>query len=242
MSDSVNIGAESVYDSSGCPIGGLEEKTFWSINIEEAELKNATNIVGYYMRMIRSYLSSFSGLENIQVKPAINKNLAEDYGGPVVVVQRGQLSPANVGILNSNRLSETGMISSENFEAMYPEASFEDSRVTTELMNMMVTVTVFGMSHAETERISMLVFNLIHATSYDILKKTFGFIVSVNPPIVSQVGVEEKHSEIYSCQLAWSVDYKDDSVLLIRKNLIKYATIMVREQDENRTKIVSSQT
>ncbi len=237
-----NIGAETKYPKvQGCD-GILHDKTFWSINKEETSLLTSTNISGYYLRMIRSYISSFDNLSDVEVKPAINKELEEDFSNPIVVVQRGELSPHNVGIMNIDKLENIGVISAESFEDKYPDANFYESNRYSEFVNMGMSVTIYGMTTAEVEKISVLLYNLLLAASYDALTQTFEFIIGVNPPTLSPVGAVEKHSEIYSSQIAWQIEYKDDAILLIRKNVIKYATIMLRESEEDRIKTVSDET
>jgi hypothetical protein len=101
---------------------------------------------------------------------------------------------------------------------------------------------VYGYTHAETERISILLYNLLFAASYNTFAETFKFITGISPPSVSPVTVSEKHSEVYTSNISWIVTYADDAILLIRKNVIKYATIMLRESEEDRINTVSSET
>jgi hypothetical protein len=237
-----NIGAESSYPRrQGCD-EILHDKTFWSINSDESSLLTSTNISGYYLRMIRSYISSFDELSKVSVKPAINKELEEDFSEPIITVQRGTLTPMNVGIMNGELLSDTGIMDVGTFSEKYPEANFYESTRNSELVSMSMTATVYGLTVAEVEKICVLVYNLLLAASYDAMKKTFDFVIGVNPPTLSPVAVTEKHSEVYSAQISWQVDYKDDAILLIRKNVIKYATIMLRESEEERKSTSSDET
>jgi hypothetical protein len=237
-----NIGIESEYPArQGCQEGLLEE-TFWSVNADQSELETATNISGYYLRMIESYLHSFSELSKVSVKSAINKELEEDFSDPVVVVQRGQLTPHNIGVMNSNMLSDSGITTFDDFSNAHPQANYYDSKIYTELMSMTLTATIYGSTYAEVEKIGILAYNLLMASSYDAMVPTFKFIVGINPPTLSPVGVTEKHSEIYTASIEWSLEYRDDAILLIRKNVIKYATIMLRESEEDRINTVSSET
>ena len=237
-----NIGADSRYPKDQMCDELLHDKTFWSINEEKAKLLTPTNIAGYYLRMVDSYIHSFDELSRTSVKPAINKELEEDFSDPIIVVQRGELAPHNVGIMNSDRLPETGIIPQEQFEESYPEANYYESNRYSEFVTMGMAITIYGQTLAEVEKIGVLLYNLLLAASYDALGKTFDFIIGINPPTLSPVGATEKHSEIYSAQISWSVEYKDDAILLIRKNVIKYATIMLREVEEDRKQSVDSGT
>lgn len=237
-----NIGAESRYPKDQACDEILHDKTFWSINSEEAQLLTPTNISGYYLRMIKSYIGSFEDMSRVSVKPAINKELEEDFSDPIVTIQRGELAPYNVGIMNSSKLENSGIIDIGKFENSYPEANFYESEVHSELARMTMNVTIYGSAMAEVEKIGILVYNLLLAASYDALKKTFDFIIGISPPTLSPVAVMEKHSEIFTAQISWTVEYKDDAILLIRKNVIKYATIMLREVEEGRKASANSET
>lgn len=229
-----NIGANSVIKPFTSCNESLLDDTFWSINEEEASLSTPTNITGYYMRMIEGYIKSFDDLSEILVKPAINKELEEDFADPVIVIQRGELTPSNVGIMNSESFDKSGIMPQGIFNEKHPDANFYDSTVHSEMVTMGLNISIYGLTTAEVEKISILLYNLLLAASYDVLRDSFEFILAINPPVLSPVGVSEKHSEIYTAQINWSLVYKDDAILLIRKNVIKYATIIVREKMEER--------
>lgn len=217
----------------------LDEGVFWA-NSERTKLSTPTNIAGYYLRMIKSYILSFDELSKIAVKPSINKELEEKFAEPIIVVQRGVLQPHNVGIMNNNRLENVPSIGLNEFQEKQPEANYYESKMYSEFVNMGMEVDIYGYTPAEVEKISVLVYNLILAASYDVLAGSFKFIIGGTPPTLSPVGITEKHSEVYTSQIAWSIDYKDDSILLIRKNVIKYATIIAREDTTERRVVKTS--
>ena len=235
-----NIGFDEKYR----PIQGacdpkIFDETFWA-NEEKSELYNATNIVGYYLRMIKAYIKSFDDLQDVTVKPAADKEMEENYSSPSIVISRGVLSPHNVGIMNKGGIAEIPGIPMEPFGNSHPDISYNDSKAYSDILNMVISVRVYAMTSAEAEKISILLFHLLIAASYDVLSRSFNFLIGINPPTLSQIVVEEKHSEVYSAKIEWSLDYRNDAIVMIRKNLIKYATITVRENDADRVATVSS--
>ena len=117
-----------------------------------------------------------------------------------------------------------------NFEEEYPEASLADSKMYSDLISMGIHINIYGSTSAEVEAIGNILHPLIMATSYDALKYPFPFIQYVNPPVMSPVDVVEKHDDVYMLNIGWQVTYRDDTVLLIKKNVLKYATIIVRDE------------
>ena len=187
------------------------------------------------MRMISSFLSETERYNRVEVKPALNKELIEDFGEPLIVVKRDVLSAQNLGVLgNKTKLPQAMPAAIPGFESKYPDASLNDSVMYSDLMTMGIHINIYGNTSAEVESIGNVVFPLIMATSYDALKHPFPFIQYVNPPSMMPVEVVEKHSEVYMVTLSWNIIYRDDTVLLIKKNVIKYATIVVREELEER--------
>ena len=159
-----------------CEQETLKTGVFWA-DEEEKQLQTPTNIVGYYLRMIQSYLIDSKRYKNVVVKPAINKELNEDFGNPVVIVKRDVLSPYNLGIMgDKKRLMESMPSAIPNFNRDYPEASLEDSKVYTDLMRMGIHINIYGATSAEVEAIGNILHPLIMATSYDALKLPFPFI------------------------------------------------------------------
>jgi hypothetical protein len=213
-----------------CQQDSLKPGIFWA-DEEETKLLTPTNIVGYYLRMIQAYLNDSGKYSNVSVKPAINKELNEDFGNPIVVVKRDVLAPMNIGVRGDKKPLTSAMQQAiPTFEEEYPEASLEDSKVYSDLINMGIHINVYGASSAEVEAIGNIIHPLIMATSYDALKHPFPFIQYVNPPVMSPVDVVEKHDDVYMLNLSWEVTYRDDTVLLIKKNVLKYATIIVRDE------------
>jgi hypothetical protein len=230
-----NIGAEALFSpSQKCEDGRFNDSVFWSINSDDANLYTATNITGYYTRMIESYIKSFDGMENVSVVPALNKELEEDFSDPVIVVQRGNMQMLNAGIMNKGRLPEIPSVDQNAFDDTFPTANYHESLMYSDMIDMQMSITIYGYTHAETERISILLYNLLFAASYDALSYTFDFITGISPPSVSAVSVSEKHSEVYTSNISWIITYVDDAILLIRKNVIKYVTIMLQESKEER--------
>lgn len=217
-----------------CKQDELKEGVFWA-DSENKQLLTPTNIVGYYLRMIKSYLSATEKYHKVDVKPALNKELNEDFGDPFIVIKRDILSAQNLGVNgNKTKLPEALPDGIANFGENYPEASLADSVMYSDLMTMGVHLNIYGTTSAEVEAIGNVIFPLVMATSYDALKNPFPFIQYVNPPTMMPVEVVEKHSEVYTLTISWSIIYRDDTVLLIKKNVIKYATIVVREELEER--------
>jgi len=217
-----------------CKQEELEEGVFWA-DSEDKQLLTPTNIVGYYQRMVKSFLNSTEKYQDTEVKPAFNKEANEDFGNPFVVVQRDSLSAQNLGVNgNKTKLPQALPAGIANFGEKYPEASVEDSVMYSDLINMGVHLNIYGNSSAEVEAIANTVFPLIMATSYDALKLPFPFIQYVTPPSMSPVNTMEKHTDVYVVALSWNITYRDDTVLLIKKNVLKYATITVREELEER--------
>lgn len=216
----------------GCTEEELSSSVFWA-NDEESALLTPINIIGYYTRMIESYISTIPDFDGISIKPVINKELEEDFSDPIIVVKRGNLVPSNIGIMNIAQL-DGSHIDLDNFSEKQPDVSLLESKVSSELISLSVITEVYGHSVAEVEKIGNVIHRLIMATGYDAMRISFDFIIAVNPPTLTEVGIVEKHSEVYTLQIVWNIEYKDDSILLIRKNTIKYATIMVREKPEER--------
>lgn len=213
-----------------CKQDSLSPGIFWA-DEEEKRLLTPTNIVGYYLRMIKAYLEDSGKYAHVSVKPAINKELNEDFGNPIVVVKRDTLSPMNLGVMGDKKNLESAMPSAiPDFEENYPDASLKDSKVYSDLISMGVHINVYGATSAEVEAIGNILHPLIMATSYDALRYPFPFISYVTPPTMSPVDVMEKHNEIYMLNIAWGITYRDDTVLLIKKNVLKYATIIVRDE------------
>ena len=213
-----------------CDQDSLHPGIFWA-DEEEKQLLTPTNIVGYYLRMIQAYLNDSGKYDNIAVKPAINKELNEDFGNPIVVVKRDMLAPMNLGLMGDKKALTKGMPSAiPDFEEKYPEASLEDSKMYSDLITMGIHINIYGTTSAEVEAIGNILHPLIMATSYDALKYPFPFIKYVNPPTMSPVDVVERHDDVYMLNIEWNVTYKDDTVLLIKKNVLKYATIIVRDE------------
>ena len=235
-----NIGFdEAYYPQQGECEPQIFDETFWA-NSEKTSLYTSTNIVGYYLRMIKSYIESFDDFKNITVKPAADKEIEENYSDPIIVVSRGVVTPHNVGIMNENRLPSIPGIPLEGFSGTLSDVNPEESKAYSDILTMEVSVRVYAPKSAEVERIANAVFYLLMAASYNVMSKTFRFILGTNPPTLSPVSVTEKHSEVYTAQISWSLDYKNDAIVLIRKNLIKYATITVREGDAERVATVVS--
>ena len=217
-------------DKQSCSQQELKDGVFWA-DEENKKLLSPTNIVGYYLRMVASFLSENEVYKKTIVKPAINKELNEDFGEPIVVVKRDTLTPGNIGIMgNKEKLTSAMPSAIPNFNENYPEASVEDSVMYSDFMSMGVHLTIYGTSSAEVEGIGNTIFPLIMATSYDALKYPFPFIIYVNPPTMSPVDIMEKHDDLYMLTIAWNITYRDDTVLLIKKNVIKYATVIVRDE------------
>ena len=213
-----------------CTQDELKTGIFWA-DKEDKQLLTPTNIVGYYMRMIKSYLLDSDKYLNVEVKPALNRELNEDFGNPVIVVKRDVLAPMNMGIMGDKKSLPKFMPSAiPGFEEKYPDASLADSKVYSDLVTMGIHINVYGTTSAEIEAIGNILHPLIMATSYDALKYPFPFIQYVNPPVMSPVNVVEKHDDVYMLNIAWEVTYRDDTVLLIKKNVLKYATIIVRDE------------
>ena len=213
-----------------CGQSSIKPGIFWA-DEEEKQLLTPTNIVGYYLRMIKAYLEDSEKYSHIAVKPSINKDMNEDFGNPIVTVKRDVLAPMNIGVMGDKKKLSSYMPSAiPDFEEKYKEASFEDSKVYSDLISMGIHLNIYGTSSAEVEAVGNILHPLIMATSYDALKCPFPFIQYVNPPTMSPVDVMEKHSEIYMLNIAWQITYRDDTVLLIKKNVLKYATITVRDE------------
>lgn len=218
------------FPKQACTQDELKTGIFWA-DEEAKQLLTPTNIVGYYMRMIKSYLLDSETYKDVDVKPALNKELNEDFGNPLVVVKRGTLAPMNMGVMGDKKsLTEFMPSAIPSFEENYPDASLPDSKVYSDLVTMGIHINVYGTTSAEIEAIGNILHPLIMATSYDALKYPFPFIQYVNPPVMSPVDVVEKHDDVYMLNIGWEVTYRDDTVLLIKKNVLKYATIIVRDE------------
>ncbi len=217
----------------------LLDGSFWA-NEERTKLYTSTNIAGYYLRMVKSYIASFDEFKKVTVKPAINKELEEKFADPIVVVQRGVLAPNNIGIMNNERIENIPGIDAGTFNEKHPDANYYESKMYSEMVKMDMSIDVYGYTTAEVEKIAVNIYNLILAASYDVLAGSFKFIIGGNPPTLSPVSVMEKHSEVYTAQIGWQLEYKDDAILLIRKNVIKYATIILREEMEDRISVETS--
>ncbi len=219
----------SDIDKQSCSQDRLKPGIFWA-DQEEKQLLTPTNIVGYYMRMISAYLKDSDSYSSVVVKPAINKELNEDFGNPIVVVKRDMLNPMNIGVMGDKKSLPSYMPEAiPGFEAEYPDASINDSKVYSDLISMGIHVNIYATNSAEVEAIGNILHPLIMATSYDALKYPFPFIQYVNPPAMSPVDVVERHDDVYMLNLSWQITYRDDTVLLIKKNVLKYATIIVRD-------------
>lgn len=223
-----------------CEHGSLFKDIFWA-DEERVDFETPSNIVGYYLRMIKAFLQDSDNYKDVSVKPSINKNFNEDFGNPVVVVKRDVVSPMNLGIMgNKNKLTSVMPEAIPGFEVDFPEASLDESVVYSDLVTIGIHANIYSSTLAEVEAIANLIYPLITATSYDALKYPFPFIKYVNPPTLSPVDVVEKHDDVYMANIAWTITYKDDTVLLIRKNVIKYARITVEDESNKNITLVSS--
>jgi len=223
-----------------CEHGYLFKDVFWA-DKERVEFETPSNIVGYYLRMIKDFLGESDEYKKVSVKPAINKNFNEDFGNPVVTVKRDTVSPMNLGVMgNKTDIASAMPEAIPNFEVDFPDASLDESVVYSDLVTIGIHLNIYSSSLAEVEAIANLIYPLITATSYDALKYPFPFIKYVNPPTLSPVDVVEKYDDVYMANIAWSLTYKDDTVLLIRKNVIKYARITVEDGSNKNVTLVSS--
>ncbi len=213
-----------------CQQDSLKPGIFWA-DEEEKQLLTPTNIVGYYLRMIQAYLNDSDKYSHIIVKPSINNDMNEDFGNPIVVVKRDVLAPMNIGIMGDKKPLDTYIPSAiPDFSKEYPEAILSESKVYSDFISMGIHLNIYGTTSAEVEAVGNILHPLIMATSYDALRYPFPFVQSTTPPSMSPVDVMEKHSDIYMLNIGWNVTYRDDTVLLIKKNVIKYATIIVRDE------------
>jgi len=208
----------------------IADKLFW-IDEENKELSSPSNIIGYLLRMTQKFFEDSDQYSKVKVKPSINDEYFENFGDPVVTIRRGQLQPENLGVNGSKSpLTEAFPQGIPEFEEKFPDANINESSMYKDLLDMGVLVNLYALTLAECEAIGFLLHRLFMATSYDVLKIPFPFIQYSTPPVMTATEVMEKHDDIYMLSLQWSISYWDETVVLVKKNVIKYATIIVRDE------------
>jgi hypothetical protein len=208
----------------------LPEQVFW-MDEEGKQLSSPSSIIGYLIRMTQAYLAASDTYKKVQVKPSINDEYFENFGDPLVTIRRGQVQPENLGIMGGKTpLPKTFPDGIPGFDDKYPNANFLDSNKYTDLVQMVVMVNLYAATLAECENIGFMLYRLFMASGADVLKGPFPFIQFATFPTMTPTEVMEKHDDIYMLSLQWAISYWDDSIVLVRKNVIKYATIIVRDE------------
>lgn len=210
-----------------------EDSILTQINKSDKKIDNSTNLIGFYKRIIADYLHNATKYKDIEVKTAFNSSKEEDYGNPIVTVRRERLASNNIGIMGSKqKIVDTMPQAIPAFEKSFPDMNMTDSVSYNDLLSLSLTVSVFGQHIAEVEAIAQKIFQILFAMSFDALKETFTFILNVSPPVLGPVSPYKKFDTVYSADISWEVTLKESSILFMKKNLIKYAKILVRENLE----------
>jgi hypothetical protein len=208
----------------------LPDKLFW-IDQEDKVLETPMNIVGYFLRMTQKYLQDSETYSKVQVNPSINDEYFETFGDPLVTIKRGLLQPSNLPMPGFKEpLTKEMPEAIPGLEEKFPEANILESNQYKDLIHMQIQANVYASTLAECESIGNLLHQLYFANSYDVLRVPFPFIQNVEPPIMTETNVMDKHDDVYFLTIQWGLSYWDESILLIKKNVIKYATIIVRDE------------
>ena len=203
---------------------------------EDAKLSSPSNIIGYLLRMTEAFLKDNPQYNKTKVKPSINDEFFEDFGDPVVTIRRGQLQPVNLGINGGKTPLPTVLPEMvPELENKFPDANILDSNMYMDFVQMGVLVNLYASTLSECENIGFSLYNLFMAASYDVLRIPFPFIQYSTPPTMTQTEVMEKHDDIYMLSFQWTIMYWDESVVLVKKNLLKYATITVKDDPMEQT-------
>ena len=198
---------------------------------ENKELYTPTNITGFYRKALTSYFKTLN-LSSIKIFPARNTDQEKTHKDPFLTIKRGTLGSAGLGIANDGR-----GISGAVLPAGIPGASgisMGDSRETTHIQTLDIEVIIYGENLAETEKISYLAYKMILAYSLGSMSEFTNGIQYASKPNLTEVLPSKKHSDRFECYLSWQVQFTDDTVLLIQKNMIKYIRITVAEEDSSK--------
>ncbi len=209
------------------------ESILTQINESDKKLDNSTNIIGFYRRMIRDFLHDATKYKDIEVKAAFNATKEEDFANPVVTINRERLASNNLGIIGDKKNIHDALPDAiPGYEKQFPDMLMAESNVYSDHLTISASIQVFGQHSAEVEAISQKIFQLLFAMSFDALRETFPFIVTVAPPVLGPVQPLKKFDTIYSASLSLEITITESSILFMKKNLIKYAKVLVRENLE----------
>lgn len=189
------------------------------------DIYTSINIVGFFERLIEKGLLDILKENKFSVKPAFNNESQEDLGNPVVTVRKTSVESGDFGIMGDrnsiNNISNIGDMKG---------ISINDSFSVSDFFTMGISVSIFGMTLAETSKIQAAIFDIIFASSYAVLKEVVDGIEYVKPPMASEVMAQERNIETYVGTIDFSVMYRDKAYIFVKDNLLRIARIIVSEK------------
>jgi len=203
------------------------------------DIKNPTNIMGYYKIAIREFLSDMknkdSSFGEATVVPAYNENVYKTHSIPVIVIQKGGIRPSLEGINGGKEQLHNDVplgIPSDSY-------SPRDSSSYTSIDSMNLRVGIYGGSSAEVDRIAYAVYSLLKALSHDVLQDLDSCIVRVEPPELSGVSVAEKYTDKFYAEINWSIQFQVSSIILSPQKFIRLIKLEVSENDSSNTIVLN---
>ena len=193
---------------------------------KEENIFTPTNITGAYRRIIKKYLSS-TKYSKTMVLSALNKEEYSKHQDPIVAVQRSTISPTSLGVMGGKEKFKgslpAGLPGAEKYSPL-------DSSKYTHLQNLQVVFYIFTETLGEGEAIAYIIHQLLTAYGNDVLSNYTDAIKYVTLPQTSAITPDEKYTSKYIGTISVNVTFQDETVLLIRKNMIKYLRIKVSEE------------
>jgi hypothetical protein len=183
-----------------------------------------------YRKLMTGYLSK-TEYSQTKILPAINKEQDIDHGRAFVVVKRGSLSDAGLGI-KGDKTKSVSLPAGLPFVDSYSPFDSEEWR---HLQNMAIECTIYGENLAEIERLGYILYRLILAYSNDVFSKYTPSIKNVSAVSLSEIVPSKKHTDRFECYINFNVSFLDETILLMGKNMIKYLSITVSEESSVNT-------
>ena len=201
----------------------------------QEEIYTPSNIAGMYRQLINNYLKD-TVYKAVNVTPAIHTDVIKDHGNAVVVLKRKTITPSGLGVMGGKGTVSAASV--PNSILNQGNVSVGDSTSYSHLQNLDLELSIYTDHLAEAETLGYFIYRFLMGFSNDVMRKYSDGIKYASPPTFTEVLPSKKHKQRYEAYISWNVQYLDQTVLLMEKNVIKYLNITVSE--DSSTNVISS--